>query len=207
MSVLYLIPTLLFFGLLGGLINAIKTGKEKNRYWVSLVKGVVAAFLVPIFLEVIRSDIGRNLGTDLYDYIVFGGLCLVAAIFSDKFIDTLGDRILKKAENAERHARESNEKADTLIEKNAEPDKEEAEIGQRIRSFKELGSQEKIPDTEKVIEALKAGKYEFRTAKGISEDAGLTLPLVEEILSLLQKKGIVKKARTAKRTLWTIIEE
>ncbi len=70
-----------------------------------------------------------------------------------------------------------------------------------------MGSQEKIPDTEKVIEALKAGKYEFRTAKGISEDAGLTLPLVEEILSLLQKKGIVKKARTAKRTLWTIIEE
>ena len=207
MNFYYLLLTLLFFGLLGGLINAIKTGKEKTQYWKSLVKGVVAAFLVPVFLEIIKSDIGRNLGYDLYDYIVFGGLCLIAAIFSDKFIDTLGDRILKKAESAEKHARESNDKADTLIEKNAEPEKSEIEINKRIQSIKEHSSREKSSDTEKVIETLRTGKYDFRTSKGISEDAGLTLPVVEEILLFLQKKGVVKKARTAKRMLWTLIEE
>jgi len=110
MNICILISTIFVFGLLGGLVNAIRTEKQKKDYWKSLVKGIVAALLVPIFLEVIKSEIGRNLNSNLYDYLIFGGLCLIAAIFSDKFIDTIGEKILQKAENAEREAKESNEK-------------------------------------------------------------------------------------------------
>ena len=71
MNICLLIFTIIFFGLLGGLVNAIRTEQEDKIYWKSLVKGLVAAFLVPVFLEIIKSQLGQNLSTNLYDYIVF----------------------------------------------------------------------------------------------------------------------------------------
>lgn len=202
MNFFILISTIFVFGLLGGLVNAIRT--EKKDYWKSLVKGVVAAFLVPIFLEVIKSEIGRNLNCNLYDYLIFGGLCLIAAIFSDKFIDTIGEKILQKAENAEKEAKESNEKVNTLIEKEAEPETEQPDIESKIQGIKESSEFRHEGNVEKVINALKSKKYKYRTTKGISEESGLSTRTVMVTLSILSNAGIVTRINSGKRTLWTL---
>ena len=201
-----LIITIIGFGLLGGLVNAIRTEKEKKDYWKSLIKGVVAALLVPIFLEVIKSEIGRNLTDNLYDYLIFGGLCLIAAIFSDKFIDTLGAKILQKAENAEKQARESNEKANMLIEKSAEPEPEQPDIEHKIQGLTEIPEQEAPGNVQKVIRALRSEKYLYRTARGIAEECELPVGTVLVTLSHLTSSDIVRKIDSGKRTLWTLRE-
>jgi hypothetical protein len=199
-----LISTIFVFGLLGGFVNAIRTEKQKKDYWKSLVKGVVAAFLVPIFLEVIKSEIGRNLNNNLYDYLIFGGLCLIAAIFSDKFIDTIGEKILQKAESAEREAKESNEKVNTLIEKEAEPETEQLGIESKIQEIKESSEFKYGGNVEKVINALNSKKYKYRTTKGLVEECGLSTRTVMVTLSILLNAGIVKRINSGKRTLWTL---
>ena len=207
MKVLLIILTIIICGLLGGIVNAIRTDKQKNKYWVSIVKGVVAAFLVPVFLEIIRSDIGRSLKLDLYDYLIFGGLCLVAAIFSDKFIDSIGDKILQKAENAERKAIESNDKANMLIDKNADKDERDLKLDKQILKFKEFREFKKpIPkiSIEKVINCLKSENFKFRTITGISKETNLRNSKILEILLELQNQGLAKSFDTGKKILWTI---
>jgi len=95
-------------------------------------------------LFIVRSEISNSLtvdvddlGIELYNYIVYGGLCLIAAIFSDNFFDSIADKILKKVENAEQMAVESNEKADALIEIKAEPENNK-ESGIQISNRKDM---------------------------------------------------------------------
>jgi CRP-like cAMP-binding protein len=204
MNYCILISTIVFFGLLGGLVNAIRTNQKRQDYWKSLVKGLVAALLVPVFLEIIKSELGRNLTTELYDYLIFGGLCLVAAIFSDKFIDTLGERILQKAREAEEKAEESNKKVDTVIDKRAEPEEDDEPAEQRILKFEEFNDSINKDNITNIIKSLKNKDYEYRTAGGIAKDTGLSRITVTKMLADLQKNGIVTKIQSDKRILWTL---
>jgi hypothetical protein len=204
MNYLILISTIIFFGLLGGLVNAIRSGLDFNNYWKSFIKGIVAAFLVPVFLEIIKSELGRNLTNDLYDYIVFGGMCLIAAIFSDKFIDTVGEKILRKVEEAKRKAEESNIKVNTVIEKRAERDESELPVEKRILNFEEFNLSKNKSNVKDILKTLKNENYEYRTVNGIAKETGLTKITIINILNDLQEKKIVTRIKLDKRTLWTL---
>jgi hypothetical protein len=206
MNTLLTLLTIFVAGSLGGLTNAIRTDKAKNDYWKSIVKGIVAAFLIPLFLEIIRSNIGKELNTNLYDYLVFGGLCLTAAIFSDKFIDTLGDKILQKADRAEQKASESSEKINTMIEKVAEPENDlQSQVESRLSGLSASTGQEN-DELHQVINALKNTNYHFRTISGIAKETKLDENTVKKSLLHLQEKDLVKQVDTGRRTVWTLSE-
>ncbi len=76
-----------------------------------ILLGIGAAFLVPAFLKMISSNLIS--GSDNNDYLIFGGFCLVAAIFSRRFITTIGERILEAAKKAEKSALENKQKLET----------------------------------------------------------------------------------------------
>src|SRR5690554_1558660 len=105
-------------GAFGGFLNylndfdTVQNEKKNNRIrFKYILLGIGAALLIPLFLNMISSDIIRS--TDHADYLIFAGFCLVAAIFSRRFISTIGDRILETAKNAEKMAMESKQKAET----------------------------------------------------------------------------------------------
>ena len=74
----------------------------------SIVVGVAAALLVPLFLNMISSNLIELIkGGDHMKLLVLLGFCLVAAISSTAFIRTLSDRILTEARQARRDAAEA----------------------------------------------------------------------------------------------------
>jgi hypothetical protein len=92
-------------GILGGYINHLQTGKAEpdNTPWKCLVIGIGASALVPLFLNMISSNLfdevlsnapSRKLST----FFVFAGLCLVAAIASTRFIGTLLDKLFAQVQ-------------------------------------------------------------------------------------------------------------
>lgn len=89
-------------GLVGGWLNFLRTGgsptvpgaTNKNYVTLCLVSGVVACALVPLFLKTIQSELLTGTVVTPYDYLIFTGLCLIAAVFSSTFIDTLSKRVL-----------------------------------------------------------------------------------------------------------------
>ena len=105
-------------GAFGGFLNylndfdTVQNEKKNNRIrFKYILLGIGAAFLIPLFLNMISSDIIRS--TDNADYLIFAGFCLVAAIFSRRFISTIADRILETAKNAEKVALESQQKVES----------------------------------------------------------------------------------------------
>lgn len=200
MNYCYLIGATLIFGLLGGIVNAIRENLKSEDYWKAIVKGISASLLVPFFLFIIRSEITTNLGEEIYEYFIYGGFCLIASIFSDNFFDGIADRVLKKVENAEQLAMESNDKADTLINKKAEPEEKVEKIDKKTKVIATDSNSQKI------LNALKSNKYEFRTVAGIAESADMNKASVFAHLKKLEEMKIVKKVNSGKRTLWTLSE-
>ncbi len=196
--------TLIFFGLLGGVVNALRKEKPRGEYWKSLVKGVVAAFLVPVFLEIIKSDLGRQLDAELYDFVVFGGLCLIAAIFSDSFIDRLGERVLEKANRAEKQSAETGQKLNTLLEHLSEPEEVEEAEKEHTSAIEGLFSGKQREQVDQVVHAFKEKEHKLRTAAGIAKETQLSPQQVEHVLEELAGKNITRKISTDKQTLWSM---
>lgn len=80
---------------------------SKSKY---ILLGIGSSFLVPAFLKMISSNLVSS--KDQYDYLVFAGFCLIAAIFSRRFVTTIGEKILEAAKKAEKSAKENSQKID-----------------------------------------------------------------------------------------------
>jgi len=55
------------------------TSPDKSSLLRSLVIGIGASFLVPLFLNMISSDLMRQMDQDAGKLLVFVGFCLIAA--------------------------------------------------------------------------------------------------------------------------------
>ena len=79
-----------FTGTLGGLANYFMSEKAEGTAGTAMLKyvllGIVAALTVPLFLNMISSDllaVAKSRPNDLY---VFGALCLAFVLFSRRFM-------------------------------------------------------------------------------------------------------------------------
>jgi hypothetical protein len=87
-------------------VNDSQVDKHLKTKYVFL--GIGSSILVPAFLKMIASDLIK--ATTPYDninYLIFAGFCLVAAIFSRRFITSIGEKILEAAKKAEISAKEN----------------------------------------------------------------------------------------------------
>lgn len=119
---LLLLLIILIFGAFGGYLNYLHNfdiaeskqdeSKQDKRKYVLL--GVGSAILVPAFFRMIASDLVKFVEPfDTNNYLIFAGFCLVAAIFSRRFIKTIGDKILDTVKKAEINSKEVREEIKT----------------------------------------------------------------------------------------------
>lgn len=105
------IAIMLGAGILGGVVNFYLTRPDDvppPKLARSVVVGMAASLLVPLFLNMISSDLVTNImDGDKAKPFVLLGFCLVAAISSTAFIRTLSDRVLAEAKRATKTAREA----------------------------------------------------------------------------------------------------
>jgi DNA-binding MarR family transcriptional regulator len=112
--ILVVIAIILASGSLGGLVNYYLARLESPHQLnlkESLVIGIAASFLVPLFLQMISSDLLRRGASDHLVLFVFAGFCLIAAISSKAFIRTLSEQVLKEARAAKAEAQEARQEA------------------------------------------------------------------------------------------------
>lgn len=88
----------------------------------SLVLGIIAAGVIPLFLNIISSNLleiteeNRN----YKNYFIFGGLCLVASLFSNRFLTGAYDNAFQQFNNkvvkVEKLANEAKKNADAALQ-------------------------------------------------------------------------------------------
>ncbi|HEX8197416.1 MAG TPA: YEATS-associated helix-containing protein [Pyrinomonadaceae bacterium] len=101
--ILILIAIMLASGSLGGLVNYYLTRLENPSQLSlreSLVVGIAASFLVPLFLQMGSSNLLQEGVSKPLELFVFAGFCLIAAISSKAFIRTISEKILRDLRDA-----------------------------------------------------------------------------------------------------------
>lgn len=112
-------PFILMFvvGLLGGWLSWLNADYNQKfcyrRLARNLVTGVLATFMVPLFLQMIGSNLLSEISPKYQQFYVFLGMCSAAAFVSQKFASSISDQLLRKAndkaEHAEQTAREASD--------------------------------------------------------------------------------------------------
>ncbi|MEA5460652.1 YEATS-associated helix-containing protein [Arcicella sp. LKC2W] len=117
-----IITFIIVSGVIGGCVNYYynlkkdSEGNDGNTLFRSVIVGIGASIIVPIFLEITQSRILDGLQNHkLNDCILFISFCVLAAITSTRFISTVSDSVLNRVSKAEDTAKEAKQKADTLV--------------------------------------------------------------------------------------------
>jgi di/tricarboxylate transporter len=198
---------MLFAGLLGGVLNFYLTpqdpGDAKKAWFQSLLGGIVASFMVPLFLNMLSSTLtdqiegSPNSPADPSKLFVFAGFCLIAAVSSKAFISNISDRILSEAKQTKREVKQIRSEVAPIIAKETEaeaPDSEEARLSLRRTSSATLGDNQR-----KVLSALANGQFALRTRTGVSKDTSIPKTEVNDLLEELAKSGFAKSVTVVSR--------
>ncbi len=175
-------------GAFGGLINYFierRDNPERSSVVRSLVVGIGASYLVPLFLNMISSNLMQQLELDAGKLLVFIGFCLIAAITSSAFIRSLSDRVLKEASEAKRLSKELHDAMMPIVLRETEAAPEE------VRTGKPLEAASFDPETSEVLFALASGKYAWRTVDGLHQQTSIDPIAVETHLKNLLEGGFV----------------
>lgn len=210
-----ILAIMLTTGIAGGTINYFlsKPGKiEWSSWFTAAFVGVGAAFLMPLFLRTISS----NLLSDLFkenakyeDYLVFIGFCLLAAISSRAFIQTLSDNVLKEARAARREVKEVKAEVGEIessvapiVDSMTEQDLEKPTQTEAVNST--------ITDLEKeILRTLTSHlKFTLRSLTGITNEINETTKVSKEEvrtgLDNLVKQGLAAETMGKKGIRWSI---
>jgi hypothetical protein len=199
MIIYYVVGIIFVAGVMGGYIN-FALGRSANSKlrdaWWSVVIGLGAAFLVPLFLNTISSSLLSGIldgSSKQADWFVFFGFCLLGAIASRTMIQTLTQKVLRTAEEAKQEVAKLKEEVDPIIIKETEPEinETEPEIPERTTGVDRVQGYGLVgEEPPKIIKVLGGSKYSRRTVQGIQKEAKVPLEKVYELLSWLQMNGL-----------------
>lgn len=180
----------------------------------SLFLGVIAALMVPLFLSLTKSGLMGNIFAPksvppkppaFEDYLIFAGLCVLAAVSARRFISSVTERLLQRVDEVERtaaHAEKTAEQAKAEVQEGEEADDPKAPrplgIDQMARLPRELesGTITLSPDERNALQALTSKTYRTRT--GVAEDSGISRTRISEVLDDLYAKKLAVPTKSPK---------
>lgn len=211
MGIEILVGIIVAAGFLGGAANYYMEQANGAGFWKSVLLGLTASATVPLFLKTVSSNLMTDcLNGDAISHFVFFGFCTVAAIFSSKFLQSLGDKLLQEMKEVKQKQEELSETTDVLVSQNSDPVAGEDPApgiseGSEFESFQTGSKSPSAPvrtDEQKILGVLGAGRFAFRTAEGIAQDAQVDPATVHLKLQELEASGKVKKMRRVRDNAW-----
>lgn len=95
-------------GLLGGWLSWLNADYEhefcRRRLIRNLITGVLATLMVPLFLQMIGSNLLAEISPNYQQFYVFLGMCSAAAFISQRFASTVSEQLLQRANDRAEHA-------------------------------------------------------------------------------------------------------
>lgn len=186
---------------------ATNTARPPAAYYVLL--STAAAITVPVLLYIIQSKISDSLfkvdlSTDLQTWFVFFGLCVLAAVFAQRYLEAVYAKLLQEINQTKNTANKALGTAGKAEENSikAKGVVEDFRLNQPIKSETQasLASPPTAPSSlspiqKKIFEALNDPAYSLkrRTLGGIMNDAALDQRTALSNLDQMKKENLVKE--------------
>ncbi len=195
---------ILLGGSLGGLVSAFISEDADVTLAFCLrrvVIGLGAAFLVPLFLNMISSNLLEQAKTTPSAYLIFGGFCIISAVSSKVFVSSVSDRLTRQVKEVEEKLRVVKESVEPILIKEKEPETK-AQFATRSEPQSPVSESERS-----ILQALNNGAYSMRTMDGIAKDTSLDFNVVSGYISQLQTRGLASKiVGDDKRSFWYLTQ-
>jgi hypothetical protein len=197
------ISTMLASGVVGGLINSFLNDpniEKPLKWWQHIVVGIGAAFIVPVFLNMISSTLISDISGEVTDskmlskVLVLAGFCLLAAISSRAFIRSLTDRLLQEVKEAKKEAKEAKEQS-TQAENIAFLTVENDTPNFTPANFEALAATSITDEEKKILETMVESQFSMRSITGIAKDSGLAKEKVNVAISSLLGKELIAEGK------------
>ena len=190
-------------GLLGGVANCYlsdRQGDAGRREWGKyLTLGVIVALTVPLFLNMISSNLLEAPRTRPVDFFVFAGFCLIYVVASRRLVENMAIRLLGQLEQMKRELGQIKERQP----ENPPPAvrEEPAEATGKPETPKESLSYNDI----EILRALAKDNYVYGNLVGITDETGLAREIVSNRLTVLKNLGIIETRISEKNVLhWSV---
>ncbi len=209
--IVILAGVMMIAGVFGGLINFYQMNQDDNdlselpRY---TVVGIGAAFLVPLVLHLIKSELILEIQGDPSRLLIYTGICLFAAIAS---------RIVISSES-ERLANESSVTRSQLVQVQLELRQLQEELLPLIDTETEQdigGDDNAVPSAEddnldvtstQVLKALACGRHIFRSMAGLCQEAQCDENTMSKTLNVLVTRNLAGKINGSKGLRWYLTQ-
>ena len=214
----FVVALIFVAGVLGGLISFALSGQTEgveghlgrhlssDNWWKcmlsSLVMGVGAAFIMPVFLNLISSDLLENVLTDQSggesgsgkkkdSFFVLFGSCLIAAASSRNFITMVSSSVMSRLKDQIDDVQQRTNQALEMLD---EPESADDSIVNHDKG--QLNSVEKG-----IINTMYNGKYTMRSEGGLMVDMKATRDDVRPAITSLLDKKIIEQGKNSKGML------
>lgn len=175
-----ILAVIIFSGLVGGLASYYLTESDNKSKLKSIVLGVAAAFIVPVLLNMISSDLLEKSQHRFDSLFSFIGFCVLAAVFSRNFLENIYNKVLQQVGSI-------NDKVKMMEQVTEEPDISESDK-QNMGEVKGQLEQDDIT----VLNAFTNGRFAYRAIPGLTKDSGLERKQVEKCLNKLMASQLVE---------------
>ena len=179
-------------GVLGGVANYYLSERQADpasisrRDWARYtVLGVVAALTVPLFLNMISSNLLDAARTRPADFFVFAGFCLVYVVATRRVFENVALRLIGQIDVMKRDVAQ-------LKQQRSEPpaSAEPAAAGrtERVDATREALSYNDV----EILRALSEESYVYGNLAGLTDKTGLARELVSNRLAVLKNTGVIE---------------
>lgn len=199
-------------GVFGGLINYYQMTQEREDEAAlprCIVLGIGAAFLVPVILFFVQSDLILEIQNDPSRLLIYTGFCLIVAIASRLVLTSTPKRILREAQVARQQVEEMQhelrvmqEELLPLLDTETEQDTDMDDNAGPMNPNEELDIA-----SSKVLKTLGVGRHIYRSMAGLCREAGADETTLQKSLNVLVNRQLAGKLNTRKGIRWYLTEK
>ena len=206
-----LAAVMMIAGVFGGLINYYQMNQDDSdpaSLQRCIVIAIGAAFLVPVVLDLVNSDLILEIQGDPSRLLIYTGFCLIAAIASRVVIVNMSDRILREATLARSQSdsishdlRILQDELMPLVETETEQDPND-DNSAPIELENDLDV-----TSSKVLKTLGCGRFIFRSMAGLCREAGTDEATMSKTLNVLVARDMAGRISGKKGMRWYLTEK
>ena len=179
-------------GILGGLANYFLSERQADsghRDWAKYpILGVIAALTVPLFLNMISSNLLEAARTRPVDFFVFAGFCLIYVVASRRVFENVANKLLTQMDQMKREMGQMKQQRNEAPPAPREEPVPLAETPVAAPAVKESLSYNDI----EILRALAEENYVYGNLVGLTDKTGLARDLVSTRLTVLKNLGIIE---------------
>ena len=193
-------------GVLGGVANYFLSDRHNdtghNDWGKYPILGVISALTVPLFLNMISSNLLEAARTRPVDFFVFAGFCLIYVVASRRVFENAANKLLIQMDQMKREVlqiKQQRPDAPLLVPRDEISPATETQALAALRP--EIVKESLSYNDIEIVRALNDASYVYGNLVGITDKTGLARELVSARLTVLKGLGIIETRINDKNVL------